>query len=156
MPTTCPKCENRLRGPHPSFCTPTDRFWNQVRKTEGCWEWLGYVNGDGYGSMSLNNRPVTAHRFSWQLAFGEAPRGMCVCHRCDNRICVRPDHLFVGTNADNMRDRAVKNRPANPNDGKTHCIRGHEFTAENTRYYGDGYRQCIACVNMRNKARGPL
>lgn len=90
------------------------RFWLKVARTDGCWVWSGAKNGAGYGMIGLKRpeRSVLAHRLAWVLENGEIPAGMFVCHRCDNAACVRAAHLFLGTNADNMRDRDIKNRVA--------------------------------------------
>jgi hypothetical protein len=89
---------------------PSVRFWRRVQKSDGCWLWSGKKNSDGYGEMQIDGRFVKAHRYSWMLASGPVPDGMCVCHRCDTPRCVNPSHLFLGTHTDNMRDMARKGR----------------------------------------------
>jgi hypothetical protein len=97
---------------------PRERFWDKVRvgSADKCWEWQGarYPNGYGFlfaGSLyGRNVRYVKAHRLSWEIANGEVPEGFCVLHHCDNPPCVNPAHLYVGTRADNARDRGVRNR----------------------------------------------
>lgn len=100
-----------------------DRFWSKVRKTDDCWEWTGTRAISGYGVAWRDGTRPYAHRLSWEIHNGPIPAGMYVLHHCDNPPCIRPDHLFLGNQRDNMRDMADKGRargviergPANPN-----------------------------------------
>lgn len=85
-----------------------DRFCDKytVNSSTGCWEWTAGINTYGYGNFG----PDKAHRWSYQHHFGPIPKGMFVCHKCDVRHCVNPDHLFLGTNQDNMDDMVNKGR----------------------------------------------
>jgi hypothetical protein len=75
-----------------------------------CWEWHGTKHMAGYGSYRVNGKSFLAHRVSWMIFNGEMPEGLCVCHKCDNRKCINPNHLFVGTQGDNVRDMILKGR----------------------------------------------
>lgn len=81
-------------------------------KTPGCWEWTGAQAKDGYGVYHSGRKTLKAHRVAYFLAAGPFDETLMVCHRCDNRICVRPDHLFLGTAKDNTQDAIAKGRVA--------------------------------------------
>lgn len=203
------------------------RFWSKVDKSGECWVWTGARLPTGYGTVGIVSdlwggcRPIGAHRIAYLLAHGEIPDGQFVLHGCDNPPCVRPDHLYTGTAADNLADAIGRGRfhgvslpgARNPNarlspeqaaeirrrrwngeksvalarefgvsprlvylisrkklwstlpDGgvqvnlqpknalKTHCIRGHPFTPDNTQIRPNGARRCRACMRMRSAAR---
>lgn len=85
---------------------------------EACWIWQGYVSR-GYGSVSMNGRPVRAHRAAWLLTRGEIPCGLFLCHSCDQPLCCNPSHLWLGTHTDNVRDCVAKGRHAHGETAKT-------------------------------------
>ena len=94
-----------------SYANEIDRFWANVRKSDGCWEWTAYRMKGGYGRIrKANGMPSLAHRFSWEIHFGPIPEGRHVCHHCDNPPCIRPDHLFLGTHRENHLDASRKGR----------------------------------------------
>jgi HNH endonuclease len=99
---------------HVESTTPlAARFWSKVLRTDGCWPWIAHVHKWGYGQFTYTHgRTRLAHRVAWELTYGPIPDGLFVCHRCDNPACCRPDHLFLGTAADNMADRDRKGRVA--------------------------------------------
>lgn len=90
------------------------RFWKKVLVygENHCWEFQGCKLKNGYGRISINGKVELAHRVSWKISNNEIPEGMCILHKCDNRICVNPNHLFIGTKKDNAEDRDKKGRQA--------------------------------------------
>lgn len=92
-----------------------ERFWDSFEICfSGCWEWRRRTDKDGYGEFAAKYLcpyvPYPAHRFMWEFLHGDLGKGVCVLHRCDNPRCVNPDHLFLGTQADNALDRDTKGR----------------------------------------------
>lgn len=129
------------------------RFWKQVDMGKECWEWTGCLNSNGYGSISVPDKPspVMAHRFSYEMANGLIPLGMFVCHHCDNPKCVRPSHLFLGDQRANLADAKAKGRPLG-RPLRTVCPQGHSVTGDNVYISTDGYAKCRAC-NVAHHAR---
>lgn len=115
----CPHCGGLL--PHDSL---SERLWNRVNRNGplpppekdcvgNCWEWVGDTARGGYGRISVNGKQTVAHRIAYMLTYGPISDDICVCHKCDNRLCVRPEHLFLGTMKDNVRDMHIKGRNVN-------------------------------------------
>lgn len=86
-----------------------DRFWSKVEKTNTCWLWRGTTIPNGYGSINVNGSSKLTHRIAYQLTYGDI-NDLFVCHKCDNKLRVRPDHLFLGTPKDNSQDMMSKGR----------------------------------------------
>jgi hypothetical protein len=95
----------------PFYSNPAN-FWSFVRKDAECWEWMRFRNKFGYGRIRVSGVNFLTHRYAWILTHGVIPDDLCVLHRCDNPPCVNPSHLYLGTDADNARDRTERGRYA--------------------------------------------
>lgn len=103
-----PECNIAYRN-----TTRDERFWILVDKSAGpdkCWHWTGYCGTNGYGQVKIRNRRTSPHRYAYELTFGPIPKGMVICHKCDNPPCCNPAHLFLGTYSDNTQDSIRKGR----------------------------------------------
>jgi len=114
MPTGVYKRTKKHIGINAGAFIPIEvRFWSKVKmgKLNECWEWQGAVASNGYGNLkkSFSNNSINSHRISWELHKGKIPKELHVLHKCDNKLCVNPNHLYLGTNKDNMRDKAERN-----------------------------------------------
>jgi hypothetical protein len=103
------------------------RFFERIKKTPYCWNWVGYVNRLGYGEL-WNGRHDMAHRISWKIHHGEIPQGKFVCHLCDNPKCVNPKHLWIGDTKANTTDRTTKGRGVK---GEQHPL--HKLTTKEVK-----------------------
>lgn len=120
--------------------------------SNGCWLWTGYKSEKGYGQRSWRCRQMSVHRGMYIAVHGvKLTTEQVVCHTCDVRNCCNPDHLWLGTAADNVLDSAKKKRHRNAR--KTHCKRGHPLTGDNLWICSQGLRHCKACARARERLR---
>lgn len=131
------------------------RFYASVEQTPSCWHWRGGKYRNGYGKISARGACRLAHRVSYELHRGVIPQGLQVLHACDNRRCVNPAHLFLGTQSDNLRDCVAKGRWVT-HARKGHCKRGHLLDDNNAYWSPDRTkRRCRTCdrLNRANRYR---
>jgi hypothetical protein len=128
----------------------TERFWEKVRvgADEDCWLWVGTANASGYGVFHYDGRYHLAHRIAWMLTYGSFPEP-CGLHKCDVPACCNPNHLFEGTQADNMRDAMTKGRATGRR--PTHCPKGHPYEGDNLYVMPNGGRMCRECHRNTNR-----
>ncbi len=120
-----------------------DRFWPKVNRTATCWLWTGARSSYGYGHFfKVHHKPTLAHRVAWELTRGDIPADTpCVLHRCDMRLCVNPEHLFLGTKSENIHDRHAKGRTASGERSGNVKLTADDVRAIRARYspeYGAG------------------
>lgn len=128
------------------------KFWQRVekRRQNECWPWLGSMHPEGRGYATAVHTSTTAARIALHLSGTPVTQGRFVCHTCDNPACCNPGHLYLGTQADNMRDAMLRKRFSRGT--ATHCQRGHEFSESNTyTHTKSGARQCRTCKSQRTR-----
>lgn len=134
----------------PPWPNPIERIESRIERIPiaGCWIFMG-SGTDSYGNLRMHGAMgyMSAHRFSYLAYRGPIPEGLCVLHRCDVRRCVNPEHLFLGTQKENLQDMSRKGRAPNPMKSKTHCPQGHEYSG----VAKSGQRICAIC--MRDSSR---
>jgi hypothetical protein len=126
-------CSNRARA-----LSPQERFWRHVARTPECWLWTGGKSGDGYGAFTVEaGKQVGAHRYAYMLHYGD-PGDQHVLHECDNPICVRPQHLFIGVHQDNVDDMVQKERHPHGEAHGMHKLTEDQVREIRSRYEGGG------------------
>ena len=170
-----PQCKACKKLP-PQHLTLEERFWAKVHKTETCWLWAAALWPNGYGHFAMPTHHALAHRVAWEFMKGPIPDNLDVLHDCpqgDNKACVNPDHLWLGTQKENAKDAVTKGQfkpgqlfqsgPQHPFFGKrqTHCKNGHQMTEDNTLVQRNGaVRRCKICTvawhHNRNQKRREL
>ena len=145
-----------------------ERFFQKVNKTGSeaypdCWIWTGAPTSNGYGSFKYyqDRSAIGAHVSSYLFHIGEVPKGLFVCHHCDNPPCVNPEHLFLDTNSGNMKDMFKKGRNPPQTKKQTHCKKGHSFEEFESLVYikkqgrqiGKEYRVCKECKRINDSKR---
>lgn len=129
------------------------RFFDKVLKvpSDDCWYWTGQVNNSGYAYFKMRQKYYQASRISYAIHYGEIPQDKLALHKCDNPICVNPDHLFLGGDKENCKDMVAKGRWMNGTFKTNKCRHGHDYTKKNTKYDNNGHRNCVKCHDKFRK-----
>lgn len=143
-------------GNDQEISTARVRFYSKFKPENGkCHIWQGSKSNTKYGKRAnfwFKGKTITAARAVFILNGLDIPKGMVVCHTCDNPQCVNIEHLYIGTYSDNNSDTVKRNRYNNQNTKKTHCLKGHEFTENNILASKRGSRQCKTCHRINTLA----
>lgn len=129
--------------------------YSEPEPNTGCWLWTkSLFKNTHYARIHIGKKTVAAHRASYESFKGPIPSGLSVCHSCDIRYCVNPDHLWIGNNFDNMQDASKKGKMKNTGRKKrTHCFKGHLLSKDNIYVSWNG-RKCKICSSIRAKKKG--
>lgn len=140
------------RAPRRDLASDEERLWSgAVEDENGCWVWGRSITDKGYGTITgEGGANLKAHRVAYELTRGPIPTGLELDHLCRNRACINPEHLEPVSHRENvLRGMA----PTSANAVKTHCPRGHEYDAKNTRQTNTGGRRCRACHRENSLSR---
>lgn len=157
------KTKTTMRQEHIEDLRGSERFWRRVQPNDdGCWEWVGRKNSDGYGRYAIGRGPrgqhttfhEGAHRITWRMVNGDFPEGTEASHLCGNRWCCNPDHVVAESHKDNLYRGANRVlEVAAENREKTYCPQGHPYSAQNTYVSKRGTRHCRECQRLRQAKR---
>jgi hypothetical protein len=130
-----------------------DRLWEKIEVGPDweCWPRSGAHNSKGYGHLDVQGITLDAHRLVWEYTYGPIPDGLRVLHHCDNPPCCNPEHLFLGTDLDNVRDMDAKGRRRNAKTAKTRCPKNHPYSGDNLYINPKGARVCRICTRESHR-----